>query len=259
MKKGISLFFGFSLPAEERVQMIKDAGFDCIITSADTKYNKQNGKIKKQVELFKKYGLKLSSLHGRYRQEQLPLFWEKGKAGNKIEREIKKDVKIAHKYGFTCVVLHCRGEFSSIGQKRFERILNLCTKLNTPIAIENLLSNKIFFDIFKNIEHPYLKFCYDSGHDNCDQENVDYFKLLGNKLTTLHLHDNDGKSDQHTLNKVGTIDWAKLAKKFKKYTPDINLDYEIIYLANCKDMTAKEVLREVKQQADQLESMITKG
>ncbi|MBE7074024.1 MAG: sugar phosphate isomerase/epimerase [Clostridiales bacterium] len=256
MKKGISLFFGFDIEIGTRIKMIKDAGFDCVITNADKRLNKQNGSISKQMKLLKKYNLQPSSLHMRYIQDDLPYFWQKGRKGDKIEKNIKKDLKIAKKYGFKCVVMHCAGEYSLIGEQRFYHILSLCQKLDIPIAVENLLSSKLFVEIFKNIKNRYLKFCYDSGHDNCDNDDKNYFESFGEKLITLHLHDNDGKKDQHTLNKAGTIDWKMIAKNIKKYSPEINLDYEIKCLAGCDNMTANDVLCEVKKQADKLEEMI---
>ena len=64
MQKGIYFHFGYVYDdLEEQVKAIKNAGFDCVMTSANPRYNCENGTIKKQVELFNKYGLKLSSLH----------------------------------------------------------------------------------------------------------------------------------------------------------------------------------------------------
>lgn len=38
MNKGISFYFGYYELPELRAKMIKEAGFDCIITSADNKF-----------------------------------------------------------------------------------------------------------------------------------------------------------------------------------------------------------------------------
>ena len=126
MKKGISLFFGFEIPLKKRVKMIKDAGFDCIMTNADPKFNWQNGNIRQQMKYFKKYGIEVSSLNMIYNSQKLPAFWQEGKLGDKLEKRLIKDVKIAKKYGFKCVVVHCRGEYSKIGEKRFSRVLKVC-------------------------------------------------------------------------------------------------------------------------------------
>ena len=59
MNKGISFYFGFASTPEQRAKMISEAGFDCVITTADERFEHQNGTIEEQVELFKKYNLKL--------------------------------------------------------------------------------------------------------------------------------------------------------------------------------------------------------
>ena len=58
MNKGISFYFGYQIECKKRAKMIKDAGFDCVITSADKSFNKQNGSIKKQIKVFKKSWVK---------------------------------------------------------------------------------------------------------------------------------------------------------------------------------------------------------
>ena len=47
---GIRFYFGYNIEPELRAKLISDAGFKSIITSADKKYNKQNGTIAKQVK-----------------------------------------------------------------------------------------------------------------------------------------------------------------------------------------------------------------
>lgn len=43
-------------------------------------------------------------------------------------------------------------------------------------------------------------FCYDVGHANCSMRNIRYdLRVLGKRLTVLHLHDNDGIHDLHLI------------------------------------------------------------
>ena len=258
MRKGISFYFGFDNNIEERVKMIKDAGFDSVMTNADKKFNHQNGTIKKQCKLFKKYGLKLSSLHFQYENKNLHYFWESGEFGEKLKKKLIKDIKIAKKYGFSCVVVHLKGEYSKIGEKRLNEVLEVCSKLNVMLAIENIDCQSVFLETFKNIKHDMLKFCYDSGHNNVFDKDFDYLELFKDKLITLHLHDNDGKIDQHTLNKFGSINWDDIAKKLAKCNnvlDVISLDYEVL----CKSgelIDCQECLLEIKKQADELEEKI---
>ena len=272
MNKGISFHFGFIYDdIEKQVKDIKNAGFDCVMTNADPNMNIENGTIKQQVKLFKKYGLKLSSLHMRYERSELPNFWHDNAIGNKLERNLKKDVKLAKKYGFKCVVTHLRGEPNEVGYNRLRRVLKLCEKVKIPLAIENIGDYNCFSKTFKNIDSVYLKFCYDSGHNHAFDPQVDYLKKYGNKLIALHLHDNLGSNptekqlkglsfkkqslDMHTLNKYGNIDWKDIAKKLSKIEYQLSLDYEVMMVYR-KDETAKDILKEVFKQAKELEEMI---
>lgn len=257
MKKGICFYFGFNSPVDELAKKIKGNGFDCVMTNADKKFNHQTGSIKKQIKVFKKYGLELSSLHMRYNRAELPEFWTNSKLGDKLERNLIKDVKIAGKYGFTCVVVHSSGTPNKIGLTRYERILKIAEKYNIPLAFENLNDDECLAYIFENLKHPLVKFCYDIGHNNCFHPDKDYLALYGDKLITLHLHSNDGTYDMHTLNKYGNVNWEEFARKLAKINPNINLDYEILMLYR-KNETILEVLQETIKQATALEKMILK-
>ena len=256
MNKGISFYFGYKIDAKKRVQLIKNAGFDCVITSADKRFNKQNGKIGKQVKLIKKAGLKLSSLHASYNDAELFNFFLDNEIGDKLEKNIIKDLRIAKKYGFSCVVVHLKEEYSEIGVERIKRILRVCEELDVPLAIENIDYQSLFVKLFENIDHKYLRFCYDSGHNNFFDSEFDYLSKYGHKLVCLHLHDNDGTDDLHTLNRYGTIEWEKIAKGLSKAN-EVNLDYELIMRVKGK-YDAEGALEECYKQACELENMILK-
>ena len=166
MIKGICDYFGVKAPMKERLNKIKEYGFDAIIISADKKYDKVNGKLKKRIKYAKKIGLKLSSLHASYDNLILTNFFLDNKIGDKIEKQLIKEVKMCHKYNFLCLVVHLKGEPSKVGIERLKRILEVCDKLNVDLAIENLRNIEVFEDIFKNINNSHLKMCYDCGHHN---------------------------------------------------------------------------------------------
>lgn len=255
MDKGISFFFGFNTKPELRAQQIKNAGFNCIITNADKKFNKQNGNIKKQIRLFKKHNLKLSSLHMAYNTSDLYYFWEEGKQGEKLKRNLIKDVKIAKKYGFTCVVVHLFGKYSAIGKQRLDEVLKVCEKLCVPLAIENINCKELFLNVFENINSPWLKFCYDSGHNNIFDKNFNYLEKFGNKLIALHLHDNNGKTDQHTISKISSsINWDNIAQNLA-HTENLSLDYELLN-REISSFTSEQYLSAAFKQACELEQKI---
>jgi len=275
MNKGICFHFGYVYEhIEQQVRDIQNAGFDCVMTCADKNFNKENGTIKKQVKLFKKYKLKLSSLHMRYKRQELPEFWKNSKVGKKIEKDLINDVKIAAKYGFTCVVVHLYGEPNEVGINRLNRVLKVCEKKNVPLALENLNKNfNLLKFCFNNIKSNYLKVCFDSGHQNCFEPEIDHLTIFKDRIIALHLHDNLGENrnddqvkgfkikkettDMHTLNKYGNINWNKIAEKLSKVNNEINIDYEVMMVYR-KNETSKEVLFEVNKQADELIDMIEK-
>ena len=284
MNKGICFHFGFVYDdIEEQVKAIKDAGFDCIMTNPDPSMNKENGSIKKQVKLFKKYGIQLSSLHMRYRRVELPHFFMEDKIGKKLEKNLIKDVKVANKYGFTCVVAHLKGEPNQVGYDRLKRVLMFCEKLNIPLAVENLSNNyETLNGVFENVKSDHLKFCWDVGHNHAFTPDIDFGMLYKDKIIALHLHDNLGAKvtdeeyeimgyknkykngegrvynpDMHTLNKYGNINWNNIAKILAEINYPLNLDYEVM-MAYRKDEIPNKVLKEVFSQACELENLINK-
>lgn len=284
MNKGICFDFGFVYKnKEEQVKAIKEAGYDCVMTSADPKLNKKNGTLKKQVKLLKKYGLKLSSLHCRYERNDLPHFFFDDKIGRKIEKNLIKDIKLAKRFAFSCLVVHLKGEVNQIGIDRFKRVLNFAEKLQVTLALENLGKNaKVLDAIFKKFDSDYLKFCWDVGHNNAFTPDIDFGSIYKDKLIALHLHDNLGayvsdevyekmgytnkyypgegrvyNPDMHTLNKYGNIDWYEVAKRISKVGNDVSLDYETL-MCYRTDETANDVLKEVFAQANELNDMIMK-
>lgn len=258
MDKGISFYFGYKMDKDLRGKLIAKAGFNAVITNQDPRFE-ANGTIDKQMKIFKENNLKVSSLHNQYKAEELENFWKDNEIGKRLEKTLIFDIETAHKYGFKCVVVHMIGEFNEVGKARLFRVLDECEKNNVFLAVENINFQHPLFEIFENIHHPFLKFCYDSGHNNCFDKDLDYLEKFGDKLVCLHLHDNNGLRDQHTLNRFGTIDWDKIASRLAKLDlTNISLDYELLMYDNAEKQNAEECLKEAYAQSLELESLIEK-
>ena len=60
-------------------------------------------------------------------------------------------------------------------------------------------------------------FCYDTGQSLLVGQDVYLtLKTLGERVETLHVHDNDGWDDQHTQPYSGRLDWERLLEGLKK-------------------------------------------
>lgn len=256
MKKGICFHWGFIISPEQKAQILSAVGFDSVIANADPKFDYQNGTFKEQVKLFKKYKLTPSTLHMQHDKNEISAFWEVGKKGDNLEKTLEKDILFAHKYGFSAVVVHLKSENPNpVGLERIKRLLELCKKKKVFFAVENITKINCLQYVFDNIDHPYLKLCYDIGHNNCFHKDFDVLAHYGDKLHCLHLHDNDGSADQHTLNRLGNIDWNAFAVRLAKLGFNGSLDYEVIYNPNQFD-DAKSIAEEVYNQALELERLI---
>lgn len=56
-------------------------------------------------------------------------------------------------------------------------------------------------------------FCFDTGHAHaCRVDIPQALRTLGERIVALHIHDNDGLSDQHLAPGMGTVDWDAFAR-----------------------------------------------
>jgi len=83
------------------------------------------------------------------------------------------------------------------------------------IAFENLGESASWLPIagaLSDYPSDFVGLCYDSGHGNISGDGLDQLAAHSDRLIALHLHDNDGSGDQHTLPFTGTVDWQRLAE-----------------------------------------------
>lgn len=85
--------------------------------------------------------------------------------------------------------------------------------------VGNMVSD--FEYIFENIKNSKVCFCYDTGHNLIN--NDDYINELKEKITIVHLSDNDGNEDSH----LG-IGMGVLSKKHIKEVLNLNPKYLVL-------------------------------
>lgn len=277
MEKGITSFFGFMGSIEERMKLIKEAGFTRVMMDASPEYIFQNGTLENQVKIAKKHGLKMATLHASYNNKIITKFWEEGEIGDKQEKAIINELFLAKKYNFNALVVHFVGVGSKVGLDRIKRILVVCNQLNVPIAVENLNDTKIFEYILDNIDDKYLGVCLDIGHTNLYPVNKYFFKKYGSKIVAFHLHNNNSQHDMHTLLKISKrkdviykwedeqpinkstkqVDWESLAKNIAKYNIQAALDFELINKVKQKEeYTPEFVTKECYRESCELEARV---
>lgn len=99
-----------------------------------------------------------------------------------------------------------------------EELMLFARHRGVEILLENIpnrLSTAERLMHFIEVTHLPLNFVLDTGHANLDAGVAEAYSIMGDRIRSLHVHDNDGKTDQHLFPLVaegGTIDWAKTMK-----------------------------------------------
>lgn len=148
-------------------------------------------------------------------------------------QKAKKVIKFAYDLELSFVNIHLGFSVDAINRRRRDMYLKMVTETlkevveyatmyRVELHIENQYSpcavgvyfigdcSEDFEYIFKNIESPYLKLCYDYGHGNLDKRGIEILRKNFNKLGSIHAHDNDQITDLHVSvgnSDFGTIDW----------------------------------------------------
>lgn len=215
-------YFGYDISSQERFRLIKEAGFQGIAGLL------WQNDFDKDYQSFPQYAndanLYIETIHAPWWGAND--LWIDNEIGQTFTEEILELIKVCSFHKIPTLILHPEYKNGTsysqmpvkfdIGLNRIRGIINEAERLNVNIAIENMCDFKYLDCIFSNIDSKRLGFCFDSGHWNVFMPNIDLLGLYGNKLMALHLHDNNGKEDWHSLPFTGNIKWDEIANKLKK-------------------------------------------
>lgn len=131
---------------------------------------------------------------------------------------VKNRIDLAVELGADTIVLHARAHHSEARQKEsMDALLPYAESAGVTIALENLPGDGFgrVFALLDEFESDALGFCLDTGHAALNTAHgFDDFadaERRSDRLAALHLHDNDGASDQHRLPFTGVVDWNRIA------------------------------------------------
>ncbi len=218
MKLSIVDYFGYNLPPQERLRLIKKAGFSSVMLLWADYFDKD-------YKLFPKYaseiGLEIENAHAPYlRANDL---WKDSLDGQAAFDELAACTEECAAHGIQTVVMHPENKSGtetvelpqnfSIGLDRMKRLVDMAERLDIYIAVENMSRPEYLDMIFNNIQSNKLGFCFDSGHWNVFTPKAALLSQYGHRLRAVHLHDNDGVDDWHALPFSGRIDWNDMAAK----------------------------------------------
>ena len=99
---------------------------------------------------------------------------------------------------------------------------------NMPMPNFSLGSVEAIMRFVNEMNDDHFRVCLDTGHVNVfpGQTLYDAVHMIGDKLQTLHVHDNSGKSDEHKLPWLGTADWEGFGRALREIGFDGVFSYE---------------------------------
>jgi sugar phosphate isomerase/epimerase len=114
---------------------------------------------------------------------------------------------------------------------------------NTP----NELSSAERLNLFRSQTHLNLNYCFDIGHAHLGRGVEAEFGAMKEHSRSTHLHDNDGREDQHLFPGQGTIDWGRAMELLSSCGDQVPLLLELREVPNLEFP-----VREAKARADRL-------
>ena len=247
MDNAIHAWFGYSIRMDERLKMIRQAGFDSVLLWWSDEFNTVEDAKEIQPELVQKHGLKIENVHLPF--DNINSMWQDSCIGDAYEAYLQQLICQCPDFGIPTAVLHLTNgptppPLCSRGLDRFKRLVACAEQRQIAIAFENLRRVDYLDAIFDNISSSSIGVCYDSGHNACFTPERDILKEYGDKIIAVHLHDNDGLSDLHLLPFDGVIDWGTKSQDLMNLPRDLAWALEVVNTGSekYKDLTAEEFL-----------------
>jgi sugar phosphate isomerase/epimerase len=136
--------------------------------------------------------------------------------------EIKRALEIAEFIPFRYLIQHLGVSGEEFEMRKVDAAFSALEELSifagqrgVEILLENIpndLSKPERLLQFEELTHIGLNYVFDTGHANILGGVEPAFEMMKERIRSTHIHDNDGKDDQHLfplLSPGGTVDWAK--------------------------------------------------
>jgi len=225
-KFGISTTVDLTVDIFTQLEIITKYNFDFISLSARPEHSHfYEPKIFRSfLERVKDSGLFVESAHFPFWEGYDIAAADKNDCDEAIGK-LKEYMSVAVGYKIPIVIVHPHYYFDDSKEACLERAVEGLEKAlagkpdSIRLAIENLPTAKgswICEQLLEVFDDSRVGFCFDSSHENMSGEPFHLLSKYYNRLTTTHLSDNHGSSDEHLVPGDGTIDWRKMREYLDK-------------------------------------------
>lgn len=154
---------------------------------------------------------------------------------------LSRGVEATARLGGSLMVMHTGylPQFSRHGRRawfrnwrdRVPRLLDRAANAGVAVLLENTWDDHpgILLRLAELAGDPDMRFCLDTGHVNVFSRRpvAEWWRELGDRIAALHLHDNDGRSDDHLPPGRGSFDFPALASLLNRRESLPLLDIEV--------------------------------
>ena len=154
--------------------------------------------------------------------------------------EIKRAIEVSETIPFTYLIQHLGVEYDDFDERKLDAAFTSLEELNlfarqrgVEILLENLNSDMASAERlhhFNAVTHLKLKYCFDVGHAHMTPRGVAAaFEIMQPSVRVVHLHDNNGKEDTHSLPlsvPQSGVDWRKVMDLLQRDVPNAALVLE---------------------------------
>lgn len=199
-------------------------------------------------------GVDIPTVHG----ESLP-YGENEAENEIIRKKVLREIEAAALLGAEYCVIHSAStviwgydatpEFMhEINQRMYNDFIPTAEKFGVYITLESFggikvngvpgydyfANHKVMRDEYDSVNTKYKAFCVDTGHTNVAVGGgclpvEDFIRYFGNRVKMLHMHDNNGFSDQHLMPPYGNVNWPAVFDALEEIGYDGYYNYEIVY------------------------------
>lgn len=241
---------------EKAIEMFADAGFDALDYSAfhlrdddspllKSDYKEYAANLRKIAE---SKGISFTQAHApfQYRRDDADYF-------KSFDKRIIRSMEAAAIMGAEIIVVHplqyleykdCRYKMYEENMRFYSMLVEYAKEFGIKIACENMFQSRKsgiedsvcaspeeFNKYIDDIASPWVTACLDLGHCGvCGRKAQDMIRAMGgDRITALHIHDNDGAHDLHKLPGTVSMNWDEICRALA----DIGYNGNFTYEADC--------------------------
>ena len=241
---------------EKAIEMLSEAGFDGLdLTMTDIPKGTSAFCTDEYREYAKKYREIAKKNNIPFVQAHAPCEYRHEASDEDVEKMTKlviRSIEVASLAGCEIIVVHPLQHMNytnnieklfKMNVEYYSYLAQYAEKFNIKIAAENMFQNdkhtglpkdstcalpSEFCSYIDEVGSPYVVGCLDIGH--CvlvNREPSDVLMYMGkDRIKCIHLHDNDYRSDLHTLPYTGKIDFEPIFRAFADMGYEGNITYE---------------------------------